>query len=57
MQRGVRRSWDARTQIRNLDSFSKEVPGFNIRGESHFKTIAGGLMTVLILIVVLSYSM
>ena len=44
------------TCIRNADSFGKEVPSFNLGGETHVNTVPGGLLTLLILLLTLLYA-
>ena len=50
------RAWDATNYIRSLDSFAKEVPAFNINGQSHVQTLVGGFLTSLIIIITFSYA-
>ena len=50
------RAWDAKNYIRGLDSFAKEVPAFNIHGQSQVQTLVGGCLTVLIMILTFSYA-
>ena len=42
--------------FKSIDSFAKEVPSFNIRGESRVTTIFGGLMTFGISLIALAYA-
>ena len=53
---GKRRAWDAQNYIRSLDSFAKEVPAFNIKGQSQVQSLVGGCLTLLIIIVTFSYA-
>ena len=39
-----------------MDSFGKEVPSFNVKGETHVNTVPGGLMNLLILGATLGYA-
>ena len=50
------RAWDAKNYIRSLDSFAKEVPAFNINGQSQVQTLVGGCLTLLIMIITFSYA-
>ena len=50
------RAWDAQNYIRSLDSFAKEVPAFNIHGNSQVQTLFGGCLTLLIMIISFSYA-
>ena len=50
------RAWDAKNYIRSLDSFAKEVPSFNIDGQSQVQTLVGGCLTLLIMIITFSYA-
>ena len=51
-----RQAWDAKNYIRSLDSFAKEVPAFNIQGQSQVQTLVGGCITLLIMIITFSYA-
>ena len=51
-----RQAWDAKNYIRSLDSFGKEVPAFNINGQSQVQTLVGGCLTLLIMIITFSYA-
>ena len=51
-----RQAWDAKNYIRSLDSFAKEVPAFNIQGQSKVQTLVGGCFTLLIMIITFSYA-
>ena len=51
-----RQAWDAQNYIRSLDSFAKEVPAFNIQGQSQVQTLVGGCFTLLIMIITFSYA-
>ena len=50
------RVWDAKNYIRSLDSFAKEVPAFNIKGQPQVQTLIGGCLTLLIMIITFSYA-
>ena len=47
--------WNIFQFLRDRDNFGKEVPSFNIKGQSHVNTVAGGFLTILILTVAFSY--
>ena len=53
---GNRRAWDAQNYIRSLDSFAKEVPTFNIKGQSQVQSLVGGCLTLLIITLTFSYA-
>lgn len=40
----------------NLDNFGKEVPAFNIGGETRVSTVCGGVISVAVLTLTLIYS-
>ena len=48
--------WQASEFLRRRDSFGKEVPSFNVEGDSQVRTVIGGFMTLTILTVTLGYS-
>ena len=50
------RAWDATNYIRSLDSFGKEVPAFNLHGQTQVQTLVGGCLTLLIMIITFSYA-
>ena len=52
----VKRAWDARNYVRGLDIFAKDVPAFNINGQSEVKTLLGGILTCVIYVLTLSYA-
>ena len=49
-------SWHIGNQLTNLDFFGREVPTFNLKGETHINTSIGGFITVAILITTLAYT-
>ena len=55
---GVRtnRAWHAQNYIRSMDSFAKDIPAFNINGQSQVQTLVGGCLTLLIFILTFSYA-
>ena len=54
-KRGAR--WTMKRVFKSMDFFSKEMPGFNVGGETHVRTPAGGLCSILLFIVALSYGL
>ena len=52
----MRSRWHFLNVIRNLDTFGKEVPAFNIDGETKINTIVGGILTALIFMTGLLYA-
>ena len=53
---GDRPRWRISTVLKGFDSFGKEVPAFNIKGDSRVTTALGGTVTCSILTVSLLYS-
>ena len=51
----VKSRWRASNCIRDQDNFGKEVPNFNIGGETQINTVAGGFLTIMVLGLTLSY--
>ena len=49
-------SWHINNVLSNIDSFGKEVPAFNIKGEAKVNTVFGGIITAMILTMTLSYA-
>ena len=49
-------NWYASTCLKQQDSFGKEVPTFNIGGETQVNTLPGGFLTVIIFGMTLSYA-
>ena len=49
-------AWRMDRVLKNMDSFAKEVPSFNIKGETRVTTVFGGFMTLAISLIVLAYS-
>ena len=39
-----------------MDNFGKEVPAFNVGGETHINTVPGGLLNLIVLAVTLGYA-
>ena len=42
--------------LRKVDGFGKPIPAFNLGGNTKFQTVPGGILTLVILMVTLSYS-
>ncbi len=53
---GHRPSWHVGNKLQSIDLFGREVPAFNLKGETHVNTTVGGLVSVLILITTLLYT-
>lgn len=49
-------NWHISNKLQGIDLFSREVPAFNLRGETHINTTVGGLVSVLILVTTLLYT-
>ena len=49
-------SWHIGNRLQEIDFFGKEIPSFNLKGETHIKTKVGGLVSVIILITTLIYT-
>ncbi len=49
-------SWSIGNKIIDLDLFGKEVPKFNLKGQTHVNTSFGGLISVSIIGLVLAYT-
>lgn len=50
------RSWRFDRVMTNFDSFSMEVPSFNIRGETRVRTLCGSIVTFIILALTISFA-
>ena len=48
--------WQASEFIRSQDSFGKEVPSFNLKGDTQVRTLLGGFLTLTIFTVTLAYA-
>ena len=48
--------WHIKNVLYNLDIFGKELPAFNLKGNPGIKTVAGGLMTILISFIAILYA-
>ena len=48
--------WHIGTVLANMDSFGKQIPMFNIQGDSQVKTVFGGVLSVLVITLTLMYS-
>ena len=49
--------WHISNMFRQVDHFSKEIPSFNLKGETNVTTLLGSIFTTLIVLVTLSYSL
>ena len=49
-------SWHIGNKLTNLDLFGREVPTFNLKGQTHINTSVGGLITLAILLTTLAYT-
>ena len=47
--------WHASNCIKEQDNFGKEVPNFNIGGDTQINTVPGGFLTIMILGLTLCY--
>lgn len=52
----IRPRWHFQNVFRNLDSFGKDVPAFNIKGETKVNTAVGGVISTFIITLVLIYA-
>ena len=43
--------------LKKIDIFGAPVPNFNLRGKSHVKTYAGGMVSIVITFVVLIFGL
>ena len=55
-KRGIESKWHINNVFKQIDSFAKEVPSFNLRGQEKVNTIVGGFVTILILIIIFLYA-
>ena len=51
----VKSRWHASNCIKDQDNFGKEVPNFNIGGETSINTVAGGFLSIMVLGLTLCY--
>jgi len=42
--------------VKGLDGFGKELPAFNLRGETRITTVVGGLATLCVVVLTFSYA-
>ena len=49
--------WHISNMFQQVDHFSKEIPSFNLKGETNVTTLLGSICTTLIVLVTLSYSL
>ena len=52
-----RPSWHIANSFFAIDTFGKELPSFNIKGETHVNTIYGGIMTFIISFMAILYAL
>ena len=48
--------WRMDNFIRGFDTFAKDVPAFNLRGEAKITTLVGGVATIAVLLLTLAYA-
>ena len=48
--------WNIKSVFKNLDNYGKEVPAFNVGGETRVSTVCGGIISVLVMTLTLTYS-
>ena len=48
--------WLIQNQLRRIDSFGKELPTFNLKGNTHVNTIYGGIVTLTMYILTLLFA-
>ena len=48
--------WKFGAVITSIDGFGADVPSFNLKGETKVNTLLGGVVTALILLLTLGYS-
>ena len=51
-----RPGWHISNFFAEIDSFGKELPSFNIKGETHVNTVFGGIMTFNITLLAILYA-
>ena len=49
--------WHISNMFRRADHFGKEIPSFNLQGESNVTTLIGSICTSVIVFLTLSYSL
>ena len=47
--------WYIMNTLRHLDRFGEPIPAFNIKGEDKVKTAFGGIVTLLVVFLTISY--
>ena len=48
--------WHIRTVFQRMDTFGKELPAFNLKGETHINTSYGGVMSLLNFVMIIAYA-
>ena len=51
-----RPKWHIENYLRSNDNFAKDLPMFNINGKSTIGTVLGGVLTMLLMILTISYA-
>ena len=49
--------WHIKRVFQGIDSYGKELPAFNLKGETHINTTYGGLLTLAISICTITYTL
>ena len=49
-------SWHIGNKLQQIDFFGRDVPSFNLKGERHINTKVGGLVSALIIMTTLLYT-
>ena len=50
-------AWQLHRLLEGMDVFGRELPSFNLKGAGAVHTLAGGIATFAILLVVMTYAM
>ena len=51
-----RPKWHIENYLRSNDNFAKDLPIFNINGKSTIGTVLGGVLTLLLMVLTVSYA-
>ena len=54
--KGEGSKWHIKNVFKSIDSFGKEVPSFNLRGQEKVNTLVGGFVSFFVLIVIFLYA-
>ena len=49
--------WRALTYLKERDNYGKDVPSFNISGETQVNTVLGGFLTIVVTVMTLGYAL